>query len=170
MFFQDDSASQKKSGSSKPRKPVFVTTNEQLARIRLSRHKLEKWVHAPFFRQAVVGCFVRIGIGSHNAKSVYRVAEVMDVCETGKVYQLGHTRTNKVCLPWLWERKRLNPLIGYLDCCFSNYHFLWPIFFRLHWKSTDSYWSNLIQFILKLRNWMFPSRFSRTFYIGFNRY
>jgi len=77
------------------KKTLFVTTKEQLRRIRLSRHKLEKWVHTPFFKRAVVGCFVRIGIGMHNSKSVYRIAEIIDVCETGKVYQLGPTRTNK---------------------------------------------------------------------------
>lgn len=43
----------------------------------------------------MVGCFVRIGIGMNNGRSVYRIAEVIDVCETGKVYQLGPTRTNK---------------------------------------------------------------------------
>ncbi len=31
----------------------------------------------------------------NNGKSVYRVAEITDVCETGKIYQLGPTRTNK---------------------------------------------------------------------------
>ena len=56
---------------------------------------MEKWVHTPFFKQTVVGCFVRIGIGMNLGKSVYRVAEIIDVCETGKVYQLGPTRTNK---------------------------------------------------------------------------
>ena len=65
-----------KEHSGKSKKPVFVTTKEQLGRVRLSRHKLEKWVHAPFFKQAVVGCFVRVGIGMNNSKSVYRVAEV----------------------------------------------------------------------------------------------
>ena len=81
--------------SSKTKKPVFVETKEQLGRIRLSRHKLEKWVHTPFLKRAVVGCFVRIGIGMNNGRSVYRIAEIIDVCETGKIYQLGPTRTNK---------------------------------------------------------------------------
>ncbi|XP_057373995.1 RNA polymerase-associated protein Rtf1-like [Daphnia carinata] len=81
--------------SSKTKKPVFVESKEQLGRIRLSRHKLEKWVHAPFLKRAVVGCFVRIGIGMNNGRSVYRIAEIIDVCETGKIYQLGPTRTNK---------------------------------------------------------------------------
>lgn len=31
----------------------------------------------------------------NNGRSIYRIAEIIDVCETGKVYQLGPTRTNK---------------------------------------------------------------------------
>ena len=49
----------------------------------------------PFFKKTVVGCYVRIGIGNHEGRAVYRVAEIIDVVETAKVYQLGTTRTNK---------------------------------------------------------------------------
>lgn len=76
-------------------KPTAAATREELSRIRLSRHKLERWVHTPFFAKTVVGCFVRIGIGSHNGRAVYRVAQVTDVVETAKVYVLGRSRTNK---------------------------------------------------------------------------
>lgn len=31
----------------------------------------------------------------NNGRSIYRIAEIIDVCETGKVYQLGPTKTNK---------------------------------------------------------------------------
>ncbi|XP_025104366.1 RNA polymerase-associated protein RTF1 homolog [Pomacea canaliculata] len=72
-----------------------VTTKEELSKIRLSRHKLERWCHMPFFRKVVVGCYVRIGIGNHEGRAVYRVAEIIGVVETAKVYQLGTTRTNK---------------------------------------------------------------------------
>ena len=27
----------------------------------------------PFFKTTVIGCFVRIGIGNHNGRAVYRV-------------------------------------------------------------------------------------------------
>ncbi|KAF0287738.1 RNA polymerase-associated protein RTF1 [Amphibalanus amphitrite] len=79
-----------------PKKIQYVTGREDLLKIRLSRHKLEKWCHAPFFADTVKGCFVRVGIGNNGAgRPVYRVAEVTAVCETAKVYQLGTTRTNK---------------------------------------------------------------------------
>ncbi|XP_066994657.2 RNA polymerase-associated protein Rtf1 [Anabrus simplex] len=93
-----DSDSDKKSvasSRSKSKKVVYVTKREELNKIRLSRHKMERFVHLPFFNRVVTGCFVRIGIGSNNGKPVYRVCEISGVCETGKIYQLGATRTNK---------------------------------------------------------------------------
>ena len=53
-------------------------------------------MHLPFFKRLVVGCFVRIGIGTDPAtgKPVYRCSEVSDVVETGKVYLVGKARTN----------------------------------------------------------------------------
>ncbi|KAK2587251.1 hypothetical protein KPH14_002988 [Odynerus spinipes] len=93
-----DSDNDKKSVTSnkaKPKKPLYVSTKEELNKIRLSRHKMERFVHLPFFDRVVQGCFVRIGIGNNNGKPVYRVAEISGVCETGKIYQLGGTRTNK---------------------------------------------------------------------------
>ena len=52
--------------------------------------------HLPNFGKMVTGCFVRIGIGqSPDGKSVYRVAEILEVCETAKVYNIGKARTNK---------------------------------------------------------------------------
>ncbi|XP_041468092.1 RNA polymerase-associated protein RTF1 homolog [Lytechinus variegatus] len=74
---------------------MYVSTKEELNRIRLTRNKMEKWVHMPFFPHTTIGCFVRIGIGQNNGRPVYRVAEIIDVVETAKVYPLGSTRTNK---------------------------------------------------------------------------
>lgn len=51
-----------------------VSLPEELNRIRLSRHKLERWCHMPFFAKTVTGCFVRIGIGNSSSKPVYRVS------------------------------------------------------------------------------------------------
>ncbi|XP_033214746.1 RNA polymerase-associated protein Rtf1-like [Belonocnema kinseyi] len=93
-----DSDNDKKSVIStkaKIKKPSYVNTKEDLNKIRLSRHKMERFVHLPFFDRVVQGCFVRIGIGNNNGRPVYRVAEISGVCETAKIYQLGGTRTNK---------------------------------------------------------------------------
>lgn len=103
----DDKSSVKSSRSSRsssfdddekeetPPKSQPVSLPDELNRVRLSRHKLERWCHMPFFAKTVTGCFVRIGIGNSSSKPVYRVAEIVDVVETAKVYQLGTTRTNK---------------------------------------------------------------------------
>ena len=32
-----------------------------------------RWVHTPFFGNVLKGCFVRIGIGNHDGRPVYRV-------------------------------------------------------------------------------------------------
>ncbi|BES89706.1 unnamed protein product [Nesidiocoris tenuis] len=81
--------------SSKPKKVQYISTREELNKIRLSRHKMERFVHMPIFNKTVNGCYVRIGIGNHNGKPVYRVAQISEVVETAKIYQLGNTRTNK---------------------------------------------------------------------------
>ncbi|CAH0598767.1 unnamed protein product [Chrysodeixis includens] len=73
----------------------YADSKEQINKLRLSRFKLERLVHLPFFARVVNGCFVRIGIGNNNGNPVYRVAEIIDVYETAKVYNLGNTRTNK---------------------------------------------------------------------------
>ncbi|XP_059047912.1 RNA polymerase-associated protein Rtf1 [Achroia grisella] len=73
----------------------YADTREQINKLRLSRFKLERLVHLPFFARVVTGCYVRIGIGNNNGNPVYRVAEIIDVYETAKVYNLGSTRTNK---------------------------------------------------------------------------
>jgi hypothetical protein len=35
-----------------------------------------RFVHLPFFDRVVKGCFVRVGIGSHNGRPVYRVSSI----------------------------------------------------------------------------------------------
>ncbi|XP_064110430.1 RNA polymerase-associated protein RTF1 homolog isoform X2 [Macrobrachium nipponense] len=90
-----DSARSNDSYRSRDEGPKHVTCREDLEKVRLSRHKLERFVHLPIFGKTVIGCFVRVGIGVHQGRSVYRVAEITGVCETAKIYQLGNTKTNK---------------------------------------------------------------------------
>lgn len=78
------------------KKPAYIPSRTELNSIRLSRHKLERFVHLPFFDRIAKGCFTKIGIGQHNNMPVYRAVEITGVYETAKVYNLGNTRTNKV--------------------------------------------------------------------------
>ncbi|XP_049819559.1 RNA polymerase-associated protein Rtf1 isoform X2 [Aethina tumida] len=75
--------------------PAYTPQRQDLNQIRLSRHKLERFVHMPNFDKIAKGCFVKIGIGQQNNTSIYRVAEVIGVYETAKIYTLGKTKTNK---------------------------------------------------------------------------
>uniref|UniRef100_A0A2P2I483 RNA polymerase-associated protein RTF1 homolog n=2 Tax=Hirondellea gigas TaxID=1518452 RepID=A0A2P2I483_9CRUS len=89
-------SSSRGSRSRRVERSTTVTSKEQLERIRLSRHKMELFVHLPLFCKAIIGCFVRVGIGnSFGGNPVYRIAEITEVCETAKVYTLGKTKTNK---------------------------------------------------------------------------
>ncbi|XP_033214512.1 RNA polymerase-associated protein Rtf1-like [Belonocnema kinseyi] len=82
--------------SDKAKKPIYISTNAELNKIRLSRYKMERFVHLPFFSRVAQGCYVRIGIGNNrHGTPVYKVAEISGVVETAKIYQLGKTRTNK---------------------------------------------------------------------------
>jgi len=67
----------------------------QLERIRLTRSTLEKWVVEPFFEDAVVGAFVRIGIGRRDDQPMYRVAEVVGVKDGFRLYKMGEYSTGK---------------------------------------------------------------------------
>ena len=44
-------------------KVKYVETQDDLELLRLSRNKMERFVHLPIFKKLVIGCFVKIGIG-----------------------------------------------------------------------------------------------------------
>lgn len=56
---------------------------------------MERFINLPIFESTVRNCFVRISIGNNGQKAVYRVAEIVGVVETAKIYTLGKTRTNR---------------------------------------------------------------------------
>lgn len=73
-----------------------VAELSDIQRIRLSRHRLEKWCHQPFFNDTVEGCFVRIGIGKNDSGTyMYRAAQIVGVVIRQASYNLGKTRTKK---------------------------------------------------------------------------
>uniref|UniRef100_A0A1A9ZR98 Plus3 domain-containing protein n=1 Tax=Glossina pallidipes TaxID=7398 RepID=A0A1A9ZR98_GLOPL len=76
-------------------KHISLSTRDELNKIRLSRFKMERFINLPIFERTVMNCFVRISIGNNGQKPVYRVAEVVGVVETAKIYNLGKSRTNK---------------------------------------------------------------------------
>ena len=44
-------------------------SRDTMGKLRLPRSLLEKWVEEPFFERAVVGCFVRLGVGENAVTS-----------------------------------------------------------------------------------------------------
>jgi RNA polymerase-associated protein RTF1 len=81
-------------------------TLEQLQSIQVTRDELEKWCHATFFEDTVIGCFVRLGLGidKNTKERVYRIAQitgnmswinVIDVVEYHRMYKFGNTVVQK---------------------------------------------------------------------------
>ncbi|VDL57859.1 unnamed protein product [Hymenolepis diminuta] len=79
-------------GRSRSPEAEQITTLEQLMQVRLTRDRLENWVHYPFFDELVKGCFVRIHVGVQRDVPIYRISEIVDVKEMAKPYDLGKTR------------------------------------------------------------------------------
>lgn len=77
------------------KRSTTISNKTELKSMILTRYRMEKWCHAPFFASVAKGAFVRINIGQNNGVPVYRICEIRDVVETAKVYDLGSTRTNK---------------------------------------------------------------------------
>jgi len=80
------------------KKAQQIKTMEELSAIRLSRHRLERWCFMPYLKRIVIGCFVRIGIGAHQGKSVYRVSDDL-ACAVKSVKSSALSRC------WLGNRK-----------------------------------------------------------------
>ncbi|VDO43202.1 unnamed protein product, partial [Onchocerca flexuosa] len=118
------STSKSRTRSPSPEKKREVNCLADLSRIRLSRFKISRIVHAPFFNKTVIGCFVRIGIGKNKeGRSVYRAAQILDVVETAKVYQLENTRTNKGLKLKHGEEERVYRLEFVSNSEFTNQEF-----------------------------------------------
>ena len=52
---------------------------QTLGKLRLPRSLLEKWVEEPFFEKAVIGCFVRLGVGGLQSVSVGTLAYLRNI-------------------------------------------------------------------------------------------
>uniref|UniRef100_A0A7S3AQ33 Plus3 domain-containing protein n=1 Tax=Haptolina ericina TaxID=156174 RepID=A0A7S3AQ33_9EUKA len=77
-----------------------------LERIRLKRDQLEKWLNEPYFETALIGSFVRIGIGNREGRPMYRVAEIVGVKDNFRQYALGEKKTTKRLELKIGESKR----------------------------------------------------------------
>lgn len=82
-------------------------TYEQIKSITVRRSKLAKWFMEPFFEELIIGCFVRVGIGMKDGRSMYRLCMVqnVDASDPNKKYQLENKTTHKY-LNCVWGSDR----------------------------------------------------------------
>jgi RNA polymerase-associated protein RTF1 len=81
-----------------------------LGKLRLPRSLLEKWVEEPFFEKAVVGCFVRLGVGKSpgsRGEAQYKVCEIISVDEYKHAYAFGEFETRKALMLRIGRNQRL---------------------------------------------------------------
>ncbi|XP_031486504.1 protein RTF1 homolog [Nymphaea colorata] len=75
-----------------------TATFEDIKGITVRRSRLLKWFMEPFFEDAIVGCFVRVGIGmSKTGRSIYRLCLVrnVDASDPDRQYKFENKTTHK---------------------------------------------------------------------------
>lgn len=84
-----------------------IPTYEDVRSITIRRSKLAKWFMEPFFEELIVGCFVRVGIGTKDGKNIYRLCVVqnVDASDPNKKYDLENKTTYKY-LNCVWGNDR----------------------------------------------------------------
>ena len=92
----DETSDEEEDGLKRSERHLPISSAEEINKVRMSRFRLDMWVHRPFFDKVVIGSFVRVGIGANEGRSVYRVAEVIDLIEGAKVYNIISNPTNKL--------------------------------------------------------------------------
>lgn len=66
--------------------PIVEADLEDYAKITLPRRRLARWCKEPFFKEAIMNCFVRLLIGDHDGKKCYRLCQIVDVKKGKKNY------------------------------------------------------------------------------------
>lgn len=75
-----------------------IPTYEEIKDITIRRSKLAKWFMEPFFEDLIVGCFVRVGIGTtKSGQSIYRLCMVrnVDATDPDRQYKFENKMTYK---------------------------------------------------------------------------
>ncbi|GAB2298697.1 hypothetical protein Dimus_032769 [Dionaea muscipula] len=95
MDHSDDDDDDDDDERSKPQS--HIPTFEEIKGITIRRSKLAKWFMEPFFDELIVGCFVRVGIGTKSGMNVYRLCIVrnVDASDPDRQYKLDNKITYK---------------------------------------------------------------------------
>jgi RNA polymerase-associated protein RTF1 len=75
--------------------PVVEADLEDYIKITLPRRRLSRWCNEPFFKDAVLDCFVRLFIGDHDGKKCYRLCQIVDVEKGKKSYNFPATNSRE---------------------------------------------------------------------------
>lgn len=68
--------------------PVEYASIDDINHCRVPRELLTKWVNEPYFEEAVLHSYVKLGIGQRNGKSIYRVCEIVGFGKRSNAYSL----------------------------------------------------------------------------------
>lgn len=69
---------------------------EDYQKITLPRRRLGRWCNEPYFKEAVMNCFVKLFIGENESgKRCYRLCKIVDVSSTPKQYELPPVKNQK---------------------------------------------------------------------------
>lgn len=96
---EDDEAGLKKASSKTADEKgsilVIDADLEDFKKVSIPRRRLARWCNEPFFKEAIVGFFVRLFIGEdEKGTKVYRLCEIIDVNTSNKVHKFPVANTH----------------------------------------------------------------------------
>lgn len=93
MDIDEDEAPRPKARSTRAQdEPEKEAGLEDFLKVTVPRRRLARWCNEPFFKAAILECFVRLFIGEdNNGEKVYRLCEIVDVTEGKKTYKFPVT-------------------------------------------------------------------------------
>jgi RNA polymerase-associated protein RTF1 len=75
--------------------PVEEADLESFLKITLPRRRLARWCNEPFFKEAVIGCFVKLFVGENEeGKRCYRLCRIVSV-KSENPYELPKIKNEK---------------------------------------------------------------------------
>ena len=89
----DDDASDDDGGTGKAAAEAGL---EDYQKVTLPRRRLARWCHEPFFKRAVINCYVKLFIGTNESnKRCYRLCKIVGVSSSEEgSYQIPMAKSN----------------------------------------------------------------------------
>ena len=73
-----------------------MATYEDLLKIQIKRHDIEKWCWKPMFEKTIKGCFAKVSLGANQQtkETIYRCCEILGIEEYKRPYRVNQTLIN----------------------------------------------------------------------------